>query len=492
MLFNSLDFLMFFPIVCLLFWIIPARFRKIFLLISSYFFYMCWNPWCIFLILFSTVVTYCCGLYMGKTDDAKKRKLVMAAGIIANLLILFIFKYLGLAMDTVGFIIGHKFEALNIILPVGISFYTFQALGYVIDCYRKDVEPEKNFIQYALFVSFFPQLVAGPIERSGNLLHQLSRLSTVKRRELIDATRIQQGFILMAWGMFLKLVIADRIAIIVDNVYLNIYRYGTVGLAMAVIGFGIQIYCDFGSYSTIAIGAARILGIDLMENFNAPYFSTSITDFWRRWHISLSSWFRDYLYIPLGGSRKGFKRKLLNLIIIFLCSGLWHGAKWTFVFWGLLHGVMLVVENLVRPLVHKIDDYFKINKSTIGFMFCRAFVVTMFVDVAWVFFRADSFRQAFAFFKRLLLKRDFWVLFDGSIYEYGLNVTEMHILVAAVLILVVVDLIRTRKGLSIDKWLLSQYAVFRVAFVLFIVMFTVMYGVYGPGFDSKDFIYFQF
>ncbi len=492
MLFNSLDFLIFFPAVCLLFWLVPAKFRQVFLLICSYFFYMCWNPWCIFLILFSTIVTYCCGLFMDRSGSDKNRKLIMALGITANLLILFFFKYLGFALDTLGVIIRHEFGPLDIILPVGISFYTFQALGYVIDCYRGDIEPEKNFIQYALFVSFFPQLVAGPIERSGNLLHQIRRLSVVTRRDLIDVEHIQQGFILMAWGMFLKLIIADRIAIVVDNVYLNIYEYGTVGLLMALVGFGIQIYCDFGSYSIIAIGAARILGIDLMENFNAPYFSTSITDFWRRWHISLSSWFRDYLYIPLGGSRKGFKRKLLNLVIIFLCSGLWHGANWTFVFWGLLHGLMLVTENLIRPVIHKIDDYFGINKKTIGFMLCRAFVVSALVDVAWVFFRAESFRQAFAFFKRLIIKQDFWTLFDGTIYTYGLDVTEMHILIAGLILLVVVDLIRVRKGLAIDKWIMSQYAVFRVLFVLAIVMFTVMFGVYGPGFDSKDFIYFQF
>ncbi len=492
MLFNSLDFLIFFPIVFVVFLAIPSRARAIWLLICSYFFYMCWNPKCILLILLSTVVTYLSGLAMGRITEANKRKAVMFVCIAVNLAILFFFKYFNFMLETVGFVSGHRFNSWNIILPVGISFYTFQALGYAIDCYRGDIVPEKNFVRYALFVSFFPQLVAGPIERSGNLLGQIKNLESSTRRELVNIERIQEGFILMAWGMFMKLVISDRIAIIVDNVYSNCNLYGTVGLLMAFFGFGIQIYCDFGSYSIIAIGAARILSINLMENFNAPYLATSVTDFWRRWHISLSSWFRDYLYIPLGGNRKGFARKLVNIMIVFLCSGLWHGAKWTFVFWGFMHGIVQVLENILKPALHRAENYFGINKATIGFRLCRAAIVTVFANFAWVFFRADSFGQAFNFIHRLFTRPDWWRLLDGTIYTYGLDVNEMWILTISILMLVVVDLIRTNKGVTVDKWLMGEFTIFRIAVVVLIIVMTVMFGEYGPGFDSQEFIYFQF
>lgn len=492
MLFNSLDFLLFFPMAFIVFLILPARFRQIWLLICSYFFYMCWNPWCIVLIFFSTVVTFISGIALDRPADDGKRRLIVAGCLISNLAILFFFKYFNFALNTVNAIAGHKYEPLDIILPVGISFYTFQALGYTIDCYRRTVKPEKNFIRYALFVSFFPQLVAGPIERSGRLLGQIKNIESSSRRDYLDFKRLQNGFILMAWGMFLKLVIADRVSILVDNVYSNVNLYGTIGLTLAMLGFGLQIYCDFSSYSTIAIGAAKIFNISLMENFDAPYFATSITDFWRKWHISLSSWFRDYLYIPLGGSRKGKGRKLINQLIVFTCSGLWHGANWTFVFWGTIHGLAIVVENLLRPILHKVEEHFEVNKSTSGFMLVRAFFVTVFVDLAWVFFRADSFGQAFTFLRRLFTKRDFWHLFDGSIFNYGLDVNEMWILAFAVALLAIVDFIRARKRVTIDQWLMGEFAGFRIAFLIVVIMAAVVFGQYGPGFDSKQFIYFQF
>ncbi len=492
MLFNSLDFLIFFPIVFIIFVVIPARFRTFWLLACSYFFYMCWNPKCILLILLSTVATYLSGIAMEKFTDSKRKKAILISCIVINLAILFFFKYFNFMLDTVGFISGHKFNTLNIILPVGISFYTFQALGYAIDCYRGDIRPERNFIRYALFVSFFPQLVAGPIERSGNLLGQIKKIGTSTRKELLNVQRIQEGFILMVWGMFMKLVISDRIAVIVDNVYTNCNLYGTVGLLMAFFGFGIQIYCDFGSYSIIAIGAAKIMSINLMENFNAPYLATSVTDFWRKWHISLSSWFRDYLYIPLGGNRKGFIRKLVNIMIVFICSGLWHGAQWTFVFWGFMHGLAQVIENLLKPVLHKIEKYFDVNKSTAGFMLCRAVVVTVFVNLAWVFFRAESFDQAFTFIRRLLTKPDWWRLFDGTIYTYGLDEMEIWILAISLVMLMTVDLIRNRKGLTVDKWLMGEFTLFRIFVVVIVIVMTVMFGEYGPGFDSQEFIYFQF
>ncbi len=438
------------------------------------------------------MITYFSAILIEKIVDVGKRKLVMFFCIALNLGILFFFKYFNFTLDTVSLITGRTPRYLDVLLPVGISFYTFQALGYTIDCYRGDTKAEHNFITYALFVSFFPQLVAGPIERSGNLLCQIKRYDTVSRKELVDWEQIRDGLILMCWGMFMKLVIADRIAIIIDNVYDNVNLYGAVGLIMAFFGFGIQIYCDFGSYSIIAIGAARVMGVKLMENFNAPYFATSITDFWRRWHISLSSWFRDYVYIPLGGNRRGKARKYLNVLIVFTLSGLWHGANWTFVFWGLVHGVIQVLEGLFRPLVHRFEEKYEINRSSFGFMICRAAVVTVIADFAWIFFRSDSFGQARDFIYRLFNKPDFYLLSSDKIYSYGLDVQEMWILVSALLLLLLVDFIRARRGLAIDAWLSGQFVVFRIFFVLLIVLMVIVFGEYGPGFDSKQFIYFQF
>ncbi len=492
MLFNSIDFLIFLIIVLVVLWCIPAKIRQVWLLVSSYFFYMCWEAKYIVLIFGSTLVTYFSAIIMEKFSEKRKKKLVMFICVGLNLGLLFFFKYLNFCIGTISFFRGRTPEYLKIVLPVGISFYIFQALGYTIDCYREETKPEHNFITYALFVSFFPQLVAGPIERSKNLLHQIKKISIQSRKELFTCSNFQEGFILIVWGMFMKLVIADRVAILVDNIYSNVYLYGSVGLIMALFGFGIQIYCDFGSYSMIAIGTARIIGITLMENFAAPYFSTSITDFWRKWHISLSTWLRDYLYIPLGGSRKGKPRKLLNLLIVFLVSGLWHGANWTFVFWGAIHGFMIVVENLLRPFVRKIEGYFEVNKDTAGFMLCRALPVTLLVDFAWIFFRSESFEQAFAFIYRLFCKGDWWILSSDTIYTYGLDVQEMAILFGALFLLVVIDFIRARKSLTVDKWLMGEFALFRVFFLVAIMMITIIFGIYGPGFDSKEFIYFQF
>ncbi|WP_026523062.1 MBOAT family O-acyltransferase [Butyrivibrio sp. VCB2001] len=492
MLFNSIDFLIFFPIVLLLLWCVPKKVRLPWMLVCSYFFYMCWEAKYIVLILASTVITYLCAILMEKTSVLRNRKLIMLLCIVSNLGILFFFKYFNFFLDTIGYVSHSVPRHIDVLLPVGISFYTFQALGYTIDCYRGKTKAEHNFITYALFVSFFPQLVAGPIERSGNLLGQLKDLAIKERKDIYRIDNVQQGLIEMCWGMFMKLVIADRVAILVDNVYSNLNLYGSVGLLMAFFGFGLQIYCDFGSYSTIAIGAAKVMGIRLMENFDAPYFATSVTSFWRKWHISLSSWFRDYVYIPLGGNRKGKARKLINVFIVFVLSGLWHGANWTFVFWGAIHGILQIAENIAKPTLHKIEEKLGVNKNSFGFVLCRAAIVTVAVDFAWVFFRADSFSQAYTLIHRLFTKPDWWILSGDTIYSYGLDVNEMWILVAAVLLLTIVDFIRTRKGLTISQWLVGEFAVFRVCFILVVVLATIVFGEYGPGFESQQFIYFQF
>lgn len=350
MLFNSINFLIFFPIVVLIYFLIPKRGRYLWLLAASYYFYMCWNVKYIVLILSSTLVTWIAGWFVFAWKEKARRKAVLGASLLFNLGLLFFFKYFDFFWENCGKALGILGKSLpdkpfDVLLPVGISFYTFQALGYLFDVYRGKIEPERNFFRYALFVSFFPQLVAGPIERSDHLLQQMNHIEEIK---VWDYENIAHGLMQMVWGLFQKMVIADRVAILVDMVFNNYYIYGTVPLAMGAAGFGLQIYCDFASYSAIAIGAARVMGFDLMENFDTPYFSRSISEFWHRWHISLSSWFRDYLYIPLGGNRCSRLRKYGNLLITFMVSGLWHGAGWTFLAWGMLHGVYQILGDLSK------------------------------------------------------------------------------------------------------------------------------------------------
>ncbi|MBQ9538774.1 MAG: MBOAT family protein [Treponema sp.] len=394
--FNSVQFLVFFPVVCVCYALLTANTRsnrpaQCFLLAASLYFYACWKAAYLFLILASVIITYLSGLGMEKFPTRKK--LVLVGSLLLNLSILFFFKYYNWLANTASL------PLLDIALPVGISFYTFQAVGYSIDVYRGTLKAERDFINYALFVTFFPQLVAGPIERAKNLLPQF------RARASLDYKRITDGLKLMAWGLFLKIVIADRMAVYVNSVYRYIDdSYGTA-LLLATFCFAIQVYADFAGYSDMAIGAAQVLGFNLMRNFDHPYFSTSIPDFWRRWHISLSGWLRDYIYIPLGGNRVSRFRQQLNLMATFLISGIWHGASWHFVAWGMLHGVYMAASRLTSPARKKIRMALGLD----GENGTRAFwkpvqVLTTFalVCAGWVFFRASGFGQAVKVFKKFL------------------------------------------------------------------------------------------
>ena len=347
-LFNSVDFLLFFPVAVAVYFAVPRKLRYIVLLVASYYFYMCWNPKYVLLIGFSTLVTWGYSLIISHIRTDSGRKLCLALNCIANLGILFLFKYANFAITNLNMLLSSlgltmTIRKLDLLLPVGISFYTLQALSYTFDVYRKKIAPEKNLLKYALYVSFFPQLVAGPIERSTRLLPQIQN---VEHLELWDYERIRNGLFLMLWGYFQKLVIADRAAMPVDPVINNHLNYGFVEISIAIFLFAFQIYCDFAGYTNIARGAAKVMGFDLMQNFRQPFLATSIRDLWRRWHISLSSWFTDYHYIPLGGNRKGELRKYLNIVIVFTVSGLWHGASWNFVAWGLLHALFQIAESI--------------------------------------------------------------------------------------------------------------------------------------------------
>ena len=502
MLFNSFHFFIFFPVVTLVYFLIPRKIRYLWLLAASYYFYMSWNAAYALLIACSTAVTWLSGILLGRYRETKAgnipvRKLIVAVSFFVNLSILGFFKYFDFALANIHAILGKcgwdTWELpFTVELPVGISFYTFQALSYTVDVYRKDLEPEKNILKYALFVSFFPQLVAGPIERSKNLLTQIQRMDRTSARQLFDYGRIAGGLQLMLWGYFQKLVIADRIAVLVNTVFDEWYFYGSVELALAAVAFSIQIYCDFASYSTIAIGAAKVLGFTLMENFDTPYFACSIRDFWRRWHISLSTWFKDYLYIPLGGNRCGRLRRHFNLMVTFLVSGLWHGASWHFVVWGGLHGVFQIVGAETRAFRERFYERTHTKTDSFSFRLGQSAVTFVLAAVAWIFFRAESLTQACGYLKRMLTRPDVWAFSDGTIYRLGLDRTEMNIFLWAVLLLFGVSVIQYKKRENFDMFLNKQCAWFRWLVVAGLCAMIFLFGIYGPGYDAGQFIYFQF
>ena len=384
MLFNSWQFFVFLTVVFALYWISSKNKRWIIILIASYFFYMFEIPQYGILLLIITVVSYLSALLIGKTESEVLKRRVFAASVVLILAVLFVFKYFNFFSCTIAgianaLITKKHYDAitLNLILPVGISFYTFQAIGYVADVYCERVMAEKHFGIYAAFIAFFPQLVAGPIERSDNLLKQ------IKSSPSFSEEKAYLGIKLIIWGFFKKLVIADNINLYVKNVFENPHYYKGFVLLMCVVLFSFQIYCDFSGYSDIAIGVAKLFSIDLIENFKSPYLSTSLSEFWRRWHISLSGWLKDYIYIPLGGNRNGRIRKQLNRMLTFLVSGLWHGADWKFVFWGGLHGSICCVEDLT--------GYCRSRR----FKVIRIILLFSFVSLAWILFAAGSIGDAY-------------------------------------------------------------------------------------------------
>lgn len=418
--------------------------------------------------------------------------------LIINLGILVLFKYWSFLIDNLNVLasalrlspINRRFD---VILPVGISFYTFQALSYVIDVYRKDTKVEKNFLRYALFISFFPQLVAGPIERSKRLLVQMRRVDSF---QLWNYSRITDGLKTMLYGYFLKLVVADRVAIYVNEVFGNYAVYNSVALVTACVFFAIQIYCDFGSYSLIAIGSAKVLGFQLMDNFHAPYLARSTADFWRRWHISLSTWFRDYLYIPLGGSRRSKSRNALNLMIVFLVSGLWHGANWTFVVWGGLNGLFQLLGAWLKPVKDRINRRLNTKTDCLSYRLLQAVTTFILIDFTWIFFRADSLEQAFAIISRVFTRVDLWSLVNGglisSVLVSGISALELTLAAAGIAVMLVVDILKVQTGKDLNALLATQNIWFRWAVYIAFIAATVVFGIYGSQFQSADFIYFQF
>ena len=503
MLFNSLSYLIFFPAIALAYFLIPwQKVRNILLLVGSYYFYMCWDPRFILLMLGCTVITYLDALFIdiSRREDAenvekeKRRtgqaKLYTVVTIVFTLSVVAWFKYANFLTETIVSMLGlvgvHiPLPKLNVSLPVGISFFTFQSLSYVIDVYRGKTKAEKNFFRYALFVSFFPQLVAGPIERSGNLLVQF------REKHPFDSRQVVKGAMLMLWGYFMKIVVADRAAIIVDQIYNYHGSYEGVIPILGTVLFAVQIYCDFNGYTTIAIGSAQVMGFNLMQNFQQPYLATSVADFWRRWHISLTSWFRDYIYFPLGGSRCAKWKKYRNIMVVFLVSGLWHGAAWTYVLWGGLNGAMQIVGDITQPLRQKALHRLGINAESFGHRLVQIFVTFVLVDIAWVFFRATTLSSALQIIKSSFTVWNPWLLVDGTLYTLGLEQADLWLLVLSIAILAGVDILHAR-GVSIRDSLLSWPLPVRWAVVYGALFWILLFGVYGPAFDAASFIYFQF
>lgn len=402
MLFNSIQFLIFFPLVAAAYFLAPHRYRWVLLLVASYWFYMAWEPSYALLLFTTTGVAWVASWGMQRAATPGGRRGWLVASLVINFGLLFSFKYINLFADTAELlarvIVGSSIEVphLDVLLPVGISFYTFQTLSYSIDVYRRDRDHEPHFGVFALYVSFFPQLVAGPIERSTTLLPQLHRSYDFEYR------RVVSGLQLMVWGFFKKLVIADRLSVYVDQVYGAPTEFSGPILAVATVFFAYQIYCDFSGYSDIAIGASQVLGYDLMLNFRQPYHAATVQGFWRRWHISLSTWFRDYLYIPLGGSRVGVLRWYTNLMIVFVVSGLWHGAAWTFMAWGALHGFYLVFSLASGPARAELRRRVGLDRLPVLHKALQILTTFTLVTFAWIFFRADSIGDAGLIVGRIL------------------------------------------------------------------------------------------
>ena len=472
MLFNSFPFLLFFPVVCIIYYIIPnLKYRNVFLLLASYYFYANWKAEYLLIILFETIVSYFAAIGIENTHKWKKAKRIFLGSLIIVFSLLFVFKYLTFVSKTINGLfdflsIRMKMPSFELVLPVGISFFTFQLAGYIIDVYRKKIPAERHFITYALYIAFFPQLVAGPIERASNLLPQF------KRFHHFDPTLAYSGLQYIVWGFFMKLCVAERVAPYVNSVFNNQQYHNGTSLLLGTLFFSFQIYCDFGGYSLIAIGVARFLGFKLMENFEQPYYSTSLKMFWRKWHISLSSWLTDYIYIPLGGNRCSKIRHFFNLFVTFLISGIWHGANWTFIVWGMLHGIGICIENEYN-MIRSVNKENSIIRKIFGGVF-----TFIFVSLTWIFFRANNIHSACEIIIKIFTQHGH--LFNGDGYPNQL------LGVFCIMILMIKEI---KDELHLNFHLIHNsnklISAFSISMLICFILLTAV-------FNNNEFIYFQF
>jgi alginate O-acetyltransferase complex protein AlgI len=491
MLFNSIEFGLFFPIVTILYFLIPHKFRWFHLLVASCIFYMAFVPVYILILFFTIIIDYYAGILI-ENSVWKHKKLFLIFSLIANIGILAVFKYYNFFIENMNTVLHslnistNTLPYLTILLPIGLSFHTFQAMSYTIEVYRGNQKAERHFGIYALYVMFYPQLVAGPIERPQNLLHQFHEV------HFFDTLRFKSGIKLMLWGFFKKIVIADRLGIYVNQVYGNVHDYKGIPLLIAAIFFVFQIYCDFSAYSDIALGSARIMGFDLMKNFNFPYISKNVTEFWRRWHISLSTWFFDYLYFPIVVNKRdwGINGVVFGLFITFFLSGLWHGAGWTFVIYGCLHGLALIYEVLTKKVRKKIAKKMPDNMYTLF----SVFLTISFVGFTWIFFRAKDIQEAVYIVSNILsdIPQQISRILSNNNYD-RLDLIYLFydkwiffLCIGGILLLETVQYIQRK--FSIVKLLSNKPAFLRWSFYYLIVATILYYGV----FEESKFIYFQF
>ena len=481
MLFNSLHFVYFFIIVTTAYYALPHKCRWQLLLAASCYFYMVFLPIYILILGFTIVVDYYAGIFIENREGGKKR-LYLIFSLMANIGVLAVFKYYNFLNDNLSFFLNslgyhNSIPNLSILLPVGLSFHTFQAMSYTIEVFRGNQKAERHFGIYALYVMFYPQLVAGPIERPQNILHQFYEKHT------FDYKGVTDGLKLMAWGLFKKVVIADRLGATVGLVYDNPIDFQGLTLIIATFFFAIQIYCDFSGYSDIAIGAARVMGFKLMKNFDRPYLSTSISEFWKRWHISLSTWFRDYLYISLGGNRVSQGRLYFNLFLTFLISGLWHGANWTYVIWGGLNGVYLIMELLItKPLANSVN-YLKLNRFTYLLNGLKGLFTFNLICLTWIFFRAKSVNDAFYILTHLFTD----LQIQGVFSKLAIAKFDLQIIAFSLLILIFTEGVQNK--ISIAKWLAVKPFYVRWSIYVSLGIVILLFGAYE---QNQQFIYFQF
>ncbi len=490
--FNSLEFMIFFLIIALIYYCFPKKLQPMILLVANIIFYLFSGVANTAIMLGVTIITFLSALLLEKTlqsGNHKRSKGILVATCLVILGLLFYFKYWNFAISILNKIvigIGHQaIELDEILLPLGISFYILQSLGYLFDVYYKKSKAEKNIVHYMGFLTFFPIVLSGPIERSGNLLTQLK---TVKRFDILSA---KEGLLRFVYGLFLKLVIADRLAITVNMVFGTPEIYSGIELIIVSMMYAIQIYCDFSGYSHMAIGIAKILGVELRENFRAPYLATSVSDFWKRWHISLTSWFRDYLYIPLGGNRKGKFRKYLFVMIVFLVSGLWHGATFSFIAWGGLNGGLMILEELLGPVWNRICERLKINRECFGYRFFARLKTFLLISMCWVFFRIDGIKPAIRILYQGVSNLQLSKLFGYIFVGFGISVKDVILLVLSIGILFFVDY-KKEQGLNLIALLNQQGICFRWLIYLSLVFGILIYGIYGTVYEQTSFIYFQF
>ncbi len=479
MVFNSVAYAIFFPIVSIVYLCLGTGAGNLWLLITSYIFYMSADFRYGGILFGASLVSYLVTNILGKLrENALQRKITCAIGVALELALLFFFKYIGFFGEITGVTVGFE-----ILLPVGISFYVFQATGYIIDVYRGDFEPERNFVRAMLFTSFFPGLLSGPISRAGELLPQF------KEKHSFKYDRVREGLIRMGWGLFLKIVLASRLSIVADLVYSNYNEANAWQLILGTFAYALQIYCDFASYSEIAIGSAECMGFTLRENFRQPFFAVSCAELWRRWHMSLMTWFKDYLYIPLGGSRKGRLRKYLNILIVFTLSGLWHGAAWTYVLWGFISGVFQVAGEALKGTREKVISAVPLKGGVFGRLHhvLRVFITFLLFNAALVFFRAESIEQAGRILKTIFTGFSPSQIVSTNLFEMGLGVYNLAVLVLALAVLFAADMIR-EKIKAPEKLIVSVKRPLRWGIYYFVVIMILL----STNIGAKSFIYFKF